>query len=140
MSLRCQFLPRQTKSRSSRLNLTLMNVREFLPSALVYLLSDAGDPFDLEAQSFNVSAFMAEMHMNQAGTRNRNWTCARWFGRLGAAAKWAAARGAKYLMHWEEPSRAQHVGKTKCFCMVFEPFEDNFGLDNHENSKNPQFS
>ena len=50
---------RQTKSRSRQLNLTLTNVREFLPQAPVYLLSDAGDPFDLEAKRFNVSALLS---------------------------------------------------------------------------------
>lgn len=45
---------------------------------------------------------MAEMHIDQAGTRSANWTCARWLDRLSTAAKWAAARGAKYLMHFED--------------------------------------
>ena len=54
---------------------------------------------------FNASAFRSDLRMNQAGSRNSNFTCTRWLQRKADAARWALAQGANYLMDWEEDLR-----------------------------------
>ncbi|CAK9087372.1 Protein RETICULATA-RELATED 5 [Durusdinium trenchii] len=90
---------------SSRARWSIANLRDILPDAPLYLLSDGGPSLEQEARAFNASAFQSEQNMNVAGGRNANFTCYKWLKRLEDAAKWAQGYGAKYLMYWEEDLR-----------------------------------
>ncbi|CAE7432844.1 Wdr35 [Symbiodinium pilosum] len=95
----------QTNALSSRVNFSISSVRQHLPHAPYYLLSDGGPDFSPAARELNISTFRAESGMHLSKFFNQNFTCQAHLQRIAEAARWASGQGATFLMIWEDDTR-----------------------------------
>eukprot|EP00928_Gymnodinium_smaydae_P037050 TRINITY_DN25790_c0_g1_i1.p1 TRINITY_DN25790_c0_g1~~TRINITY_DN25790_c0_g1_i1.p1 ORF type:complete len:398 (+),score=33.59 TRINITY_DN25790_c0_g1_i1:52-1245(+) len=96
----------QSNQPSPSLNYSLISLRSWFPSSLIYLQSDGGPWFEQEASAFSLHVDRAPFQTHLAEYKwPHNFTCKGHLQRVVAAAKWAADRGARYLMIWEEDTR-----------------------------------
>ncbi|CAE7569581.1 unnamed protein product [Symbiodinium natans] len=94
----------QTNALSGRTNFSIRSVREHLPQAPYYLLSDGGPDFAGAAADFNISTFRGDgLHLSKYF--NPNFTCQAHLQRIAEAARWASGQGATFLMIWEDDTR-----------------------------------
>ena len=94
----------QTNVLNSRTNASIRSVRDHMPRAPYYLLSDGGPDFSGAARDFNVSTFRADgMHLTRS--LNQNFTCQAHLQRFAEAARWASRQGATFLIIWEDDTR-----------------------------------
>jgi len=90
--------------------LSINTVRRLLPKAPFYVLSDGGPDFSADAKALDIHAERAPFRTHLADYMPPfNFTCKNHLERFAAAATWAEAQGAKYLMLWEEDTRLLHA-------------------------------